>query len=63
MLTSEQDNFVKMYQNSFRNNWDREAITDYGTTNTLTYSQLAALIARLHILFKQYKIKKDANLH
>ena len=62
MLTSEQDNFVKMYQNSFRNNWDREAITDYGTTNTLTYSQLAALIARLHILFKQYKIKKDEKI-
>ncbi|MBR2265137.1 MAG: AMP-binding protein, partial [Paludibacteraceae bacterium] len=51
-----------MYQNSFRNNWDREAITDYGTTNTLTYSQLAALIARLHILFKQYKIKKDEKI-
>ena len=62
MLTSEQDNFVKMYQNSFRNNWDREAITDYGTTNTITYSQLAALIARLHILFKQYKIKKDEKI-
>ena len=62
MLTSEQDNFVKMYQNSFRNNWYREAITDYGTTNTLTYSQLAALIARLHILFKQYKIKKDEKI-
>ena len=62
MLTSEQDNFVKMYQNSFRNNWDREAITDYGTTNTLKYSQLAALIARLHILFKQYKIKKDEKI-
>ena len=62
MLTSEQDNFIKMYQRSFQNNWDREAITDYGTTNTLKYSQLAAQIARLHILFKQYRIKKDEKI-
>lgn len=62
MLTSEQDNFIKMYQRSFQNNWDREAITDYGTTNTLKYSQLAAKIARLHILFKQYRIKKDEKI-
>ena len=59
MLTSEQDNFVKMYERSFRNNWDLEAITDYGTTNTLTYGRLAAQIARVHILFKEYRIKKD----
>ncbi len=62
MLTSEQDNFVKMYQRSFQDNWDREAITDYGTTNTLTYAQLAAQIARLHLLFKQYKIKKNEKI-
>ena len=59
MLTSEQDNFVKMYERSFRNNWELEAITDYGTTNTLTYGRLAAQIARVHLLFKQYHIKKD----
>ncbi len=59
MLTSENDNFVKMFERSFRNNWDLEAITDYGTANTLTYGRLAAQIARLHILFKQFGIKKD----
>ena len=52
MLTDERYNFVKIYENSFRNNWELDAITDYGTTNTLTYGQLAERIAQLHILFK-----------
>ena len=62
MLTDLQDNFVHMYENSFKNNWNLEAITDYGTTNTLTYGQLAAQIARLHLLFKQCGIKKDEKI-
>lgn len=59
MLVSEQDNFVKIYERSLREHWDLEAITDYGTTNTLTYGQLAAQIAQLHMLFKQCELKKD----
>ncbi len=59
MLTSEQDNFVQMYERSFRENWDLPAITDYGTTNTLTYGRLAAQISRLHILYKLSGIKKN----
>ncbi|MCQ2346655.1 MAG: AMP-binding protein [Paludibacteraceae bacterium] len=59
MLTDERYNFVKIYENSFRNNWELDAITDYGTTNTLTYGQLAERIAQLHILFKQCGIQKD----
>lgn len=59
MLVSEQDNFVKIYERSLREHWDLEAITDYGTTNTLTYGQLAAQVARLHLLFKQCGLKKD----
>ena len=59
MLTSDQDNLVKMYQRSFQDNWDREAVTDYGTSFTLTYGEVAAQIARLHLLFRQYKIRKD----
>ena len=59
MLTSEQDNFVKMYERSFRENWDLDAVTDYGTANTLTYGRLAMQIAHLHVLFKLYGIKKN----
>lgn len=53
MLTKPEENLIKIYENSFRENWELEAITDYGTTNTLTYAEVAAEIARLHILFRQ----------
>lgn len=59
MLTTEEDNLVKIFERSFRSNWDLSAVTDFGTTNTLTYAQLAEQIARLHIVFRQCGIKKD----
>lgn len=58
MLTAPEDNFVKMYERSFKEHWDLEAITDYGTTNTLTYGQLAANIWRLQRLFHHCGIKQ-----
>ena len=58
-MTEEKYNFVKIYERSFRENWDREAVTDYGTDVTLTYGQLAINIEKLHILFKECGIKKD----
>ena len=59
MMTGDQYNFVKMYERSFRDNWDMEAVTDYGTDVTLTYGQLAINIEKLHILFKECGIKKN----
>lgn len=59
MLTEEKYNFIKYYERSFRNNWDLEAVTDYGTSVTLTYGQLATTIAKLHILFEECGIQKD----
>ena len=59
MLTSEQDNFIKFYERSFIEHWELEAITDYGTPNTLTYGQVAQQVAKLHILFHEYGLKKD----
>ena len=58
MLTSEQDNLVKIFERSFRLNWDLEAVTDYGTTNTLTYGKLAEEIWKYHCMFKQCGVKK-----
>ena len=52
MMTEEKYNFVKMYERSFRENWELEAVTDYGTDVSLTYGQLAINIEKLHILFK-----------
>ncbi len=59
MLTSPQDNLVKMFESSFRENWVAEAVTDYGTSTTLTYGNLATLIAQMHVLFEQCGIRKN----
>ena len=53
MLTKPEENLIKIYENSFRKNWELEAVTDYGTTNTLTYAQLAENVARVHLMFQQ----------
>ena len=58
MLTKPEENLIKIYENAFRVNWELEAVTDYGTSNTLTYAQLAENIARLHLLFKQAGIEQ-----
>ncbi len=59
MMNEEQYNFVKMFERSFRDNWELEAVTDYGTDVTLTYGQLAINIEKLHILFKECGVKKN----
>ena len=58
MLSKPEENLIKIYEKSFRENWDLEAVTDYGTTHTLTYAQLAENIAKLHLLFKQAGIEE-----
>lgn len=59
MLTAPEDNLYKMFENSFREHFDLDAVTDWGTNNTLTYGQLAQQIARLHLLFRHIGIKQD----
>lgn len=52
MLSKPEQNLIKIYEKSLRENWASEAVTDYGTSNTLTYAQLAENIAKLHLLFE-----------
>ncbi len=59
MMTEEKYNFVKMYERSFRENWESPAVTDYGSDVTLTYGQLAINIEKLHILFEECGIQKN----
>ena len=58
MLTKPEENLIKIYERSFRENWALEAVTDYGTTNTLTYAQLAENVAKRHLLFEQAGLKQ-----
>ena len=58
MLSKPEQNLIKIYEKSLRENWALEAVTDYGTTVTLTYGQVAERVARLHLLFKQCGIEQ-----
>lgn len=53
-----QENIIKIYEKSFRENWELPALTDYSEGKTLTYADLSRDIARLHILFKQCQIHR-----
>ena len=58
MLSKPEQNLIKIYEKAIRENWTLEAVTDYGTSNTLTYAQLAENIAKLHLLFEQAGIQE-----
>lgn len=50
-------NFIKIYERSFMENWDLPALTDYPTGHTLTYGVLATDIAHMHRFFKDIGLK------
>ena len=51
------DHILKIYQNSFRNNWDLPALTDYGSQEVMTYADFGRRIARLHLFYRQIGLK------
>lgn len=51
------ENFIKIYERSFIENWEFPALTDYVSGRTLTYADLATSIAKLHMLFDTAGIK------
>ncbi len=53
-----QTNFIKLYETSFKDNWELPALTDYSTKENMSYGDFAKEIARLHILFDELKLKK-----
>ena len=57
MLNKPEENLIKIFEKSFREHWDLEAVTDYGTTLTLTYGQIAERIAYLHLLFERVGVE------
>lgn len=52
------ENFIKLYEQSFIQHWEKPALTDYGEKETLTYGQIAEKIARIHLLFNHCKIRR-----
>ena len=52
-----EQNLIKMYEQSFRENREMSAITDYFTGETYSYYGFAKEIAKLHIMFDEAGIK------
>ncbi|MBO7220148.1 MAG: AMP-binding protein [Alistipes sp.] len=50
-------NLIKMYEQSFRDNREMSAVTDYFSGETYSYYGFAKEIAKLHILFDEAGIK------
>lgn len=52
------ENFIKLYEHSFRDNWDLPCYTDYGQNTSFTYGEVAKEIAKLHLLFEHCKLRR-----
>lgn len=52
-----QENFIETIASSIKNNWSKPAFTDYGTDHTMTYCDVANLIAKLHLIMQEVGIK------
>lgn len=52
------ENFIKIYEESFRENWNLPALTDYGKGTTFTYGEMAEEIARIHLMFEACQIRR-----
>ncbi len=52
------ENLIKLYEQSFRDNREMSALTDYFKKETFSYYEMAKEIAKVHLLFKKAGIKK-----
>lgn len=53
-----EQNFIKIYEESFKKHWDLPALSDYKGSSSYTYGELAREIAKLHLLFSELGIEK-----
>ena len=53
-----QENFIKLYEKSFREHREMSALTDYFKNETFSYYELAKEIAKIHLLFQEAGIKQ-----
>jgi len=54
-----QENFIRLFEDSFRNNWELPAYSNYGEDFTMIYADVAKRIAKIHILFEQCKLQPN----
>lgn len=53
-----QENFIQLYEKSFRENWELPAVSDYGTATHFTFGQVAEEVARLHLLMEACGVRE-----
>lgn len=51
--------FVQYFENSFRENWDLPAMTNYETKQMFKYKDIVREIAKLHVLFEELDISQN----
>ncbi len=51
------ENTVKIFEQSFRENWDSPCLTDYNTKVTISYADFARDIAKIHLFYKEIGIE------
>jgi len=54
-----QENFIRLFEDGFRKNWDLPGFSNYGENLTLTYAEIAHKIAELHLLFEQCQLQRN----
>ena len=54
-----QENFIRLFEDGFRKNWDLPGFSNYGENLTLTYAEIAHKIAELHLLFEQCQVQRN----
>lgn len=56
------ENTIKIFEKSFKENWDLPALSDYSTKQTLTYGEFAEQIAKIHLFYHQVGIKRGDHI-
>ncbi len=51
------EHLLKVYAQSFRDNWELPALAEYGHDQVLTYADFARDIARIHLIYEQLGVR------
>ncbi len=53
-----EQNLIKLYEQSFRDNREMSALTDYFKGESFSYYEIAKEVAKLHLMFKEARIER-----
>lgn len=53
------ENFIKLYEESFKDNWELPALSDYSKGTHFSFADVAKEIARIHIIFEECQVRRS----